>query len=869
MLNILPDTINSLSSSSRANVSSLIRTMRVQKSDMQALINTVSGYAGNTAFAASRIPQLSVMNRDVVVDLFRDSFLRIKQLFSITNSIGLVTNSMISVLDSEIEKVKKDISNLELFVDNYEFLSGKDDYYNSNYVEKFDNILDSYIYDSISFAIPDRDSEGFPMGGNGFVDSRMGMFKIGNSYSSKNVINNIKSVSVKTNYDNYVTSQSDFENVFNDLSKDAWSVTAKSPVILNSFLPDYNKYLTYDTDGISGAQVAVEFEFISSVEMDTLRIAPNFGNGLKLLQAVIFFDDVNNTNSSLQDDNYLTLLNAPRLLANDFEASFSKQLVRKVILLFNQSTYYRSKMTPINGELNSKLVQDFANKRTAERSGRFSLIQDVVYDFFKMRNTVSGLRKNSSQNYNYYSYKFPQDKNTYENKIQNEIYMINNFDFEDQPIFYRSPIFIDLVLSIMETLDRNSDIVRSSSFIETRSATFVSNNLASKGFLTRKNSNDLVDIKRQFYQRPIIGRDYNDAVRSMLINESSDLYEYTFSIKAVEFLSTDYNNNSKAAFVSKRIPTSGQVLGLKAKVGVANDSLISSNLSYDIPELTSYEFSVSTSQSPSSESDWYPLLPSNLDEISSEVLYLDAVDLSCKLRFNAVPTSVVVYKDGMLVNATKYKYNQSTNKLTILDRDIYSSNSIFCARYSPNLSNYNPYEIDFVKTNIFSNAVRKYSTSEGSGQKFIGTGSDRTVSLKYNPYVNSVYTSNSRYVENTGTIFLDTSGAYMPVRVRFSNGSYGINLTNYTGKPQSVSFFASDTPLFIQNGNRIVFDRAITDTFFVEYDYIPDNLRFRLVVRKNVYSVEAPGKVDSVIIKMKTNNYNPYYDKLNFLNQIV
>lgn len=869
MLNVLPDTINALSNSSRTNVSSLIRTMKVQKSDMKALIDTIGQYSNNTEFATSRIPALSLLDRDVIVDLFRDSFLRIRQLFSITNSIGIVTNSMVNVFDSEIEKIKKDISNLELFIDNYEFLAGKDDYYNTNYIEKFDNILDSYIYDSVTFAIPDRDGEGFPVGGNGFVDSKMGMFKIGNSYSSNNVIDNIKSVSIQTNYDNYVTSQSDFENVFNDVIKDAWSVTAKSPVILNTNVFGYDKYLNYNLDGISGAQVAVDFEFISSVEMDTLRVSPNFGNGLQLLQAVVFFDDVNNTNSSLQDDNYLLLLNSPRLLSNDLEISFSRQLVRKVILIFNQSTYFRSKMTPISGELNSKLVQDFANKRVAERSGRFSLMQDVVLDFFKRKSTVSGLRKNRSQDYHYYSYKFPQDKNTYENKIQNEIYMINNFDFEDQPIFYRSPIFIDLVLSIMETLDKNSDIVRSSSFIEARSATANSNNLASSGFLARKNSNDLVDIKRQFYKRPIIGRGYKDAVRSTLINESSDLYEYTFSIRSIEFLSTAYTNNSKAAFVSKRIQSAGQVLGLKGKVKVTDDSFLSSNMRYDIPELTSYELSISTGQSPSSESDWYPVLPSDLDEVKSEVLYLDSVDLSAKLRFNAVPTSVLLYKDGMLVNATKYKYNQSLNKLIVLDRDLYSSNSVFCAGYIPNLSNFNPYEVDFIKSNAFNSAVKKYSTSQGSGQRFTGTGSDRTVSLKYNPHVNSSYTANSRYVSNVGTIFLDTAGTYMPVRVRFSNGSYGINLTNYTGKPQSVSFFASDTPLFIQNGNQIVFDRAISDTFFVEYDYVPNNLRFRLIVRKNVYSVEAPGKVDSVLLKMKADNYNPYYDKLNFLNQIV
>ena len=42
---------------------------------------------------------------------------------------------------------EKDIKNLETFIDNYEFISGKDDLYTFSHIEKFDNLNNSYIFD--------------------------------------------------------------------------------------------------------------------------------------------------------------------------------------------------------------------------------------------------------------------------------------------------------------------------------------------------------------------------------------------------------------------------------------------------------------------------------------------------------------------------------------------------------------------------------------------------------------------------------------------------------------------------------------------------------------------------------------------------
>ena len=126
-------------------------------------------------FAAASIGSLTTLNKEVLVELFRDSSLRLNNLYNGANSAGLALNSMIDVLSSEIEKIHKDINDLEIFINNYEYISGKDDLYNANYIEKFDiteekvrlkNHL-NYFTESIN----SKDSNGKKLG---FISQEMG-----------------------------------------------------------------------------------------------------------------------------------------------------------------------------------------------------------------------------------------------------------------------------------------------------------------------------------------------------------------------------------------------------------------------------------------------------------------------------------------------------------------------------------------------------------------------------------------------------------------------------------------------------------------------------------------------------------------------
>lgn len=868
MLNTLPDSIIRMSSSSRSTVSSLIREMKANKSDVQSLISTLSTYSSTSTFAAEKVAPLSVLSREILVDMFRDTYLRIRELFSRANAAGLIINSMIDIFSSEIDKVENDIKDLELFINNYEFLSGKDDYFNFNYLEKFDNALNSSAYDTFPFSVPDRDGTVFPEGGNGFVDSIYGAFKMGTGSNKVNVLNNIRSFNVVTNYSNYITSESSFDNVINDLEKDAWSTTIKSPSIIKNDLLQYGEYFDFNSNETTGAQAAVELEFSSSVKMDTIRVKPIHGNSLKLLQVVIFTDDTSLEENSGVDytEQYHKCLAQPRFLDTIVDVHFPEAIVRKVIFLFNQPAYVRSNPVSLSSELNSKQLQNFVNRRMAERSNSFSEIQDIVFFLFRRKNTIRGLETFRKSQYDYYSYKFPQNPDSYLNQIKDELFTINNTDFTDRPAFAGSAIFADLVSSVSFILDQDGTLIKDSIFIDS------SRNLNSRAtsigsLLPRSNANLSFQIQNQFYSQPLDNGTYKDAARMLGAADKSESYEYSFAIGSIDFYATQTRDVDKACFVSKRISSDGQIAAVKAKVKkllVENSDNIAG---YDIEELFSQELSVSNRQNPSAESDWVPILSYDQKQVTSEVVFFDTTNLYCNLRFRATPNSILLYENGMVIPTSKYQYVYANNRLYITDLDVFNPLSTWCVSYTPDLSTIDPYQIDFERYGLFKDLSKRYYGPEGSGQKFYGTGGDRTVDLDYAPYINQAYTQESSYNETTGTIFYGSGSGYSPIVVKLSDGSIATNMTNYTKQPQKVVFPTSAGTFYIQSGRKIIFNTIIEDEITVEYEYIPNDTRFRLILRKNTQNTISGG-IDSVLLKMKVVNYNPYYDKLKSISVI-
>ena len=863
MINYLPETINQYSSSTRTTVASLIRQMKIGKSDLSTLVSRVSNTVVDQNFSAANIPMFSVLSKEIMIDSFRNIFLRIQNFYSAANASGIALSSMIDVFSSEIEKAEDDLSKLELFIDNYEFISGKDDLYNSNYIEKFDSFSNDYKFDNLIINIPDRDGMSFVENGNCFIDGKSGVLKIGKTQNSKNIIKNIKSIKLKNNYSNYITTKTDFENLFNENFSDSWTVTIKSPAILNAQVEEYKSFMDYDYSNIYGAITVAEVELDQSVSIDTIRVNPNSSNNFQLLQIVIYTDNPRQANNNNPSENYYKLLDKPSLVNGTTDVKFDKRNVNKIIFIFNQSNYVRVNKVPIGSETNAKVLDLFVKSVIEDRKSRFSKYQDIVFWFFKRKNTIAGVSKNNYPNTDYYAYRFPQEFDSYLSNLNQQIKDFNTLVIEDRNIYTNTPMFVNLMNSMLDSFSGRLNLFNNEKFIERVSANGSGNSLSDPSFIKSNTSNGLANYNMQAMAVSIDNTQYTNTTYA-LTQESENSYEYSFSLSSIELIETITQNATKAAYVSRRIPVDGQILAVKAKVNTAANSVDVSRADKDLKTLASYELSVSNKPVPNQEIDWIPLAPYGSEYVDSEVLFVNANDRKAQIRFNAIPDSITLYKDGTIVSRGTANYSYSLQNKTIsLSNSIYSPNSLFVVSYKLDYSNYTPNELDFIKRNIYIESVKSYSSIDGPGELFPQTDNNSYVKLSYTPYINKAAVSSAVYNSIGGTSFVGNFGGYSPVKVQLSDGSFPINLTNYTQNDQNITFYNTNNVLFIHTGNGIVFNRNINTPFRVYYQYTPNDLRFRIILRKNFLDTNDPISIDSVIIKMKTLNYDPYYDKIN------
>jgi hypothetical protein len=858
MLGTLPESLTSYSNLSKTNVSLLIREMKLDKSQFNSLIQKMNNYNFGTEFAAQKVGAGIELNREILVDLFRDSSIRISRFFKGANAIGLALNSMIEVLSSEIQKIENDLNYLEAFINNYEFISGKDDMYDNNYIEKFDTLQNHYKYDGYSFTINDKDGTTFPLDGNVKIDYTKGVIGIGNSDVYKNVIDNIGTIIINSNHENDISSQSNFDNVFTDNKQDAWTRTIKSKNIIGAGLTGFNSYIPYSQVGLKGARTAVEVLFNNTVRADKIRINPNYAEGMQLLQ-IVLFTPVGNTNSNTSE-NYTLCMRSPQRLDKTLDIFFNVTNISKVIFIFNQPIYFRSKLTALTSEMNSKLINNFINDKMSYKRNRFSILQDIVYNQFKRKYTIKGVSKNTKNSDKFYSNRFPIEKNDYFELISSEIFRASNSEFDDKKLLSESPVFVDLFYSMLSHMDKDIFESYSNLYIENNSNNSSSSLLAYPGFIPYGNTNTKNNQKYQFYEtiRQLGGS--SDAVRKLLINEPSDLYEYNFSINSIDFIETSSESNSKACFVSKKIPVDGQVAAIKADLQIDNEEfevLTPSMLRYPV----SYELSVSNEEIPVNESSWTPILPNKKVAVDAEVVFFDTTDYSYQLRFTAKQDTILLYKNGLRVSPSLYSYSLPSNRITLLQTNIYSSTDIFCVSYLVDISLKNPYEIDLNTNAGYKKLIKRYSTSLGYGQKFTNTDINSSVVLEYNPYVNQDYLKDATYINGFGTLFMNTN--YSPIRIQLSNGSIATNITNYSNIIEKVSFYNTDLILYMHSGKNIIFNKPINSPFTVDYEYAPYNLRFKLVMRQTTNSMPLASNADAVILKMKTAKFDNYYNKLN------
>lgn len=867
VLHHLPDTIQTFSNSSKKTVSSLIQNIKADKTQIANLIENIKTFDTTANYTPALALRYSPMNLEAIIEFFRDSSLRVGQFFSASSSISNVANSMVSIFSSEIQKIENDIKILETFINNYQYISGEDDLFNFNYVENFDNDLNSYKQDSTNIVLYDRDGSTFAQNGNYKIDNTINKMSIDNGISFVNMINNISNINYTNNYSNFITTDTGFSPVMNESPLRDWTVTVKSPYVITSKLPSLSRYLNYDYSYITGAQAQVVMTFVNATEMDLVRISPSDTEEMQLLQVIV---ESTNPTASTQTGSVsgstieTPVLDSPLLINKTVDILFPKCRVNKITFIFNQPKYIRSDNIANVHETNSKYIHSVVKGIRDSKSLNPSKMQDLVYFYFKNSTSILNSRKNKKQYEEVYSYRYPSNEEVNPDSVFDNLVKFGEKRKEDFVNSGNNNIISNIVQTIVQySIDARSNLFNNNIYKPNRSDDFSnqSRGMMSDGIVPLKNDRENYEFIFQKEDPEIPGITSYDLTSYLNSKEITSSYEYTFSIKNISFGVSTSSISNKACYISKKIETDGSPLGLKGIVNIIKERQNLSYNGYDLIEPGSAELSICLQENVLSESSWIPINHSLSNSIDSEVLFFNNLK-QATLRFLPLPATIRVYKNGILENPNNWTYQN--NKITMINS--IEALSIYVAQYNLDTSDYNQSLLDIDALLDGQNVIRSYVKNGSQGQVFQATGGGNRVQLDYTPFIEDKF-STATYSSDYGTINSFENIGYSPITVTLSDGTLAINLTNYLSNNfEKATFYSTNQVLFFQNGKQLIFNKNITTPLKVNYSYIPPSVRFRVIIRNNIPELTNGISVDNVIIKCKVNNLDPLSQKLLRLN---
>jgi hypothetical protein len=878
MINFLPDTIKTFSNQSQQTVGSLIKSIKADKSQVAELVKNLSNFNAGADFAPATNKPRTLIESESFVDIFRDIQMRFAQYFDAANAINITTNSMVEIMLSQVSSIEKNIEYLENYIDNYDFISGKDDLYNYTFVENFDNSLRSAENESVKVSYVDRGGVAFEQNGNGYVDPIVSKFKIGSGINFINPIGLIKSTNIDSNYSQYISSISSADTLFNEKQSNFWNVSIKSPAILTSLPGFLSDYIDYDYTYVIGAKTFVEINLIKEIEMDVIRLNPNEFNGLQLMQVAIesanLAEMIYSANANVPSSGYQLkkLLNAPVQMKSTFDIVFPLDKVKRIVLIFNQPLYTKSVNRVATDETASRVISGLLGSIKAENKKVHNKLQDFVLEYFRKNISIDESKRNAYSYSDYYSYKYPVEENP-NNRPAHDDFLnqknnLNHLD-EGNHLFSRNNLTNTVQNIVAQSLGSKFNLFNNSLFIDKR-------NYDKNPRLSRMTNspNLMVNDSDNLWRRGIgqmvedpqmPGSSFLDHIHLAVSDKTINCYEYSFSLKNIQFGKTNQVNNStnsfntsKSAFISSKVAIPGTGLGVKAKVNLDKNSGNFNLPNFDLQEANSYELSISFKENPISENDGLPIVSYDSNQINSEILFFDTISKTASLRFYPIETSIKIYCDQKLLT-TGYSINKFNKSITI---NTLQPKSVYVVSYSVDDVNFSQDYIDLSLLGIANNISGSY-TDNMNGEYFEKTNYGNTIRLENEPFVDLEKLSTATYSNSYGTVNTSAYQGYNPVSIKLNDGSYAINLTNYIqGNKNKTSFYSSSEVLFFQNGKDIIFNKEINQPFNVVYNYLNNYLRFRLIIRNNFNNYFSTGSVDNVIIKVKTKNLDTISNKL-------
>lgn len=834
MRSFLDGFISSLGRAGQRRVGYVLSDAKADKNSAQLLAERLATSIITQSFVIEEHREGGKVSPGLVAQMFGAAQQNLNQLYDLSNTISDLQSTTSQVLAGDLNEMNEEISALEKAIENYAFLLSDGRTFDTAYIEKFSDELGR---GSLPFKIPDRTGSPFEDWEMAWVDQEEGALKMSSVLSGPT---SITARVLASNCSQFIRYGTKPQNAVKSTPSRGWMVKVAALAPITSGLSYEN--ITDLTTG--GAQYVLEFAFNRPSSIDTIELHPLAETRTQVL-GIYLFDDITGTPSE-------NLVSSPFYLSQRYAFSFPLRTVAKAWVVLRAEEYKRTLLSAAVEERRMENLEFLGG--SPETLAALGLLEDGT--------DAPG----DTQPSDWVGGEIPAPPTVPAAKPT--IYFWDKIDnshlkglFAPEP---PTPNRLDWGSRIKSR--RHTEPLVPAAIVwknQPKVATIMQESL--QQFLQDRSLSSILvpetyQIGTTSKPEPAGGgfdqeyRSTNQGALSTAVATGDDNvlelmdrplgYNYTLGLRNIRFGTSA--SGFRAAFVSKPIPASGNMGEVRLRKKDTHQE--STDLTRDVSRITSVEYSVSNKSLPSLESDWVPIVPVEDREVIGERLFPGTVG-EAYLRFPADPTrNIAIYRNGKLflprpINEM-FIWNEARDSIRgfSIPQTELAPQDIFQASYFPKEG------LDIVSFNDSSAievALVSAFDADGAGEGFTNVGTQLTVTLSNDPYIDYGQVSSATYNVTTGL------SGYSPITVLLEDGTTAYNLTNYKGGTQSVLNASSANYEYLHNGRSLIFNKVIPQSFRVYYQYSPNDLRFRVVLRANDNNFVTP-KVDSVQIKGKT-----------------
>jgi hypothetical protein len=816
MREFLNEYMTSLTSKRREKIQDILAAAQVGKVDLDQIMNQLVDLRISSPITIGLEAVGGIIEATKFDATYNDAFIRLQELYQASNLVSLLLDSHTSILTSEIKALEDELNAIEKAIDNYAFTLADSGFYDYSFSETFSDLI---MNDTKNMAVlSDRDGINFSPNQICYVNTNSGVLTLDPSITTSYSI--IPSV-IGDNCLNYATSNTPLIEAFNKDMGSGWraSISVQKPISTSLVGSQYK-----------GAQVKIRGQLTTPSPCDSISITPLADSPVYLLNLELF----------REDEETVSLIAEPIKVDQPIVLSFPLQVVDFFEFTLSQPVYSRNKL-PSNAseEIHRKVYNTVKSTRLDWDSQNK---QSYTVDTHALKRVFSyGLK---SKNANSYIYKSELPKPNFSNSNSYLSITKERQRGFGEEVKYKNNVNNVLRRMIHERLFPNNREVLNDRYVSNFSTAFLRNATKLNVTLTSGTS--------QEYPRINVENPIDFASISIPYMEEMKFLDYNYNLGIKEFQIGTGVKNYKGVFVSKQLPSFTDVSEVKINSDYTNYELIDSP--FDLKRVTNIEYSVTNKTNPVNENDWLPIIPTNENDIKGERLFFNEAGIANPRFYIAVTDLFAIYRNGIKISNDEFVLTKNEDNTAIKSIRLPVSKIFLTDIYAIDYTPYGNATVVNFKDKGFDDSILASAFDElGGGQTFTSTGDSNIVTLAYDPYIDYTQAqANGVYSEVLGF-----TGTYQPITVILSDGTVAKNFTNYIGITQTnLADVDSDTVGYLHSDNKLIFNQPLTDKFTVYYQYLPGNIRVRIVMRCNIIEYVSP-IVSSYQLKAKTKKANP------------